>query len=328
VDEDGDRPQPRSSDTSDPDHVEPNASDPDTIDSDAADPGHDPNTVDSDNDPDTADPNAADANAADPNAADANAADPNAADPSATDPNAADPNAADPNATDSDAAAAALDPEATDADSSAAGSRPARGEESEEDSALADEEEFRDWLVAQEPAGWLGWRPFSHPDFPNVETYLGGYAPLARINPPPAIVDSIAPAHVALVEQLLSKLPRIRIREARLESLGNGLHDLRFTVDNPGYLPDRLATGVYSAEVRPTRYELRLPEGATVLGAAPRGPIEGLEGSGGSRELRFLVRMSSRGSLTIDAISELGGRDTRTLRPGEHWRASEGGDAR
>lgn len=194
--------------------------------------------------------------------------------------------------------------------------------ESEEEKGLSDEEAFKDWLVENDSSAWLGWQPFSHPDFPDLEAYVGGYAPLVRINPPAAVLDSIAPAHVEFVELLLTRLPRVQIREVRLEPLGSGAHELRFTVENVGYLPDRLALGRYSAEVHPTRYELRLPNGAVVLGAAPRGPIEGLDGSGGSREVRLLIRMPSGGEVTIDAISELGGRDTRTIRSGEHWRAS------
>jgi hypothetical protein len=190
---------------------------------------------------------------------------------------------------------------------------------------LTAEAEFRDWLVTQDPSGWLEWTALAHPDFPDAEAQAGGYAPLARINPPIAVVDSIAPAHVALVERLLRQLPRVQIREARLEALGNNLHELRFTVQNTGRLPDRLSHGIYSAEVRPSRFELRLPQGGAVLGGAPRGPIETLEGSGGSREVRRVVQIPSGGKVTIEVISELGGRDARAIGPGEHWRASSGG---
>jgi len=219
-------------------------------------------------------------------------------------------------------------PDAADAAQDSARTRVRAQAESKNEPGLKQEAEFRDWLAAHDPSGWLGWRSIPHPDFPGLEAYAGGYAPLARINPPPQLIDSIAPAHVELVESLLSDLPRVRIRDARLQSVGSGLHELRFTVENTGYLPDRLALGEYSAEVRPTRYELRLPGGAEVLGAAPRGALERLEGSGGWREVRLLVRMPSGGNVTIEAISELGGRDSRTLRPGEHWRAPEEGGAR
>ncbi|MEZ4654725.1 MAG: M14 family zinc carboxypeptidase [Candidatus Eisenbacteria bacterium] len=198
-----------------------------------------------------------------------------------------------------------------------AGERKGPGADDESD--LTDEGAFRDWLVGRDPSAWLGWKPITHPDFPDQEAFVGGYAPLARINPPIAVLDSLAPPHVALVERVLAQLPRVRLRDVRLDALGNGLYELRFTAENTGYLPDRLAQGQYSAEVRPTRFELGLPGGAAVMGGPSRGFLGRLEGSGGSEEVRRLLRLPSGGKVTVKVISELGGRDEHPIAPGEHW---------
>ena len=185
-----------------------------------------------------------------------------------------------------------------------------------EDPKIGDERKLRDWWVAQDPDSWKDWTSFDHPDFPGQRVEVGGYDPFARINPPEAVIDSLVPAHQSLVHRMLAGLPKIVVRNARLENRGGGVYELRFLVENIGVMPDVLAQGVFATHVRPTRVELGLPQGAEVIGGPSRFSLDRLEGAGAQVEVRRLVLLPGGGRVTVGVISELGGRIEETVSAG------------
>ena len=180
---------------------------------------------------------------------------------------------------------------------------------------IIQEEAFRDWLLERVDTGWSPWTPLNHPDFPDQRVEVGGYAPHARLNPPPETLEDLADAHNRFAIHLLDSMPRVQIQEAAVKELGNGLYEVEVVVENTGYLPDVLAQGVRATHARPTRIEL---SGGDVVGGRNKVLLDRLSGQGGHQELRFVVRTSQ--GLTLDLISEMAGTETLTLKSGDHYR--------
>ena len=68
------------------------------------------------------------------------------------------------------------------------------------------------WIAANGGAGFVAWKRIDHPDFPGREVEVGGFAPFVGINPPAAMLDSLARGQLAFVTELAGALPRITFR--------------------------------------------------------------------------------------------------------------------
>ncbi|MDX2175630.1 MAG: M14 family zinc carboxypeptidase [Candidatus Sumerlaeia bacterium] len=181
-----------------------------------------------------------------------------------------------------------------------------------ENGEIAKLQRFRDWLVERDPQGWAAWKPIKHPDFPDHDAEAGGFAPHARIVPPPALLDDLATTHTLFLMETARRAPKVAIESAELKRLERGLFELRLAVRNDGFLPDVLHQGVYSSLVRPTRIEI---EGADVLDGPERIKLEPLAGNGGRTEMRRVVHLNDGGkTLTVRLVSDMAGRDERVLR--------------
>ena len=186
-------------------------------------------------------------------------------------------------------------------------------EEDDIDPKVKSAEELRDWLLEANPSAWLGWKPLEHPDFPGQEALVGGFDPLAQINPPGALLEDLAAKHTQFTRSLLGQLPRVGIRDVEWTALGGGLFEAVVTVENTGGLPDRLAHGVFSTHVRATRLEIDAGDGALVGSYSPM-MIDRLAPHGGAEKVRFVVSYpTGSGTLGLALVSEHAGRDARTL---------------
>lgn len=165
------------------------------------------------------------------------------------------------------------------------------------------------WATEHAPEAFVSWKPIEHPDFPGQKVEVGGWAPLARNNPPAALIEDLARKHAEFLTTLAGKLPRVGFRKVESRHLGSGVHELTVQVENRGYLPTALAQGALTREVLSTRVVLRVPDDQVLAGQKTRllGPIQG---SGGMEELRYILRAT--GVVGIEVISALGGSDRRT----------------
>lgn len=165
---------------------------------------------------------------------------------------------------------------------------------------------FLKWLDRHAPQAFLPWKEIEHPDFPGKKVEIGGFAPFARTNPPEALLGPLVEKQVKYLTELAGKLPRVGIRSATAKHLGNSVFELKVEIENTGYLPTSLAQGRLTREVLPTRLLLEVPESA-ILSGARRTNFEGIEGSGGKREARFIVYDKDRGRVRVELVSTLGG---------------------
>ena len=133
-------------------------------------------------------------------------------------------------------------------------------------------------IPADGEARWLFWNdhvmggrafvpfaPFDHVALGKIE--LGGWKPGVRLNPPVEQVGSLARGHVAFLVELAQRLPRLAIRDVKVEAKGGGIFQVSATVANDGELPTALAQGVRTRKADPVR--VRLDPGTARILAGP-----------------------------------------------------------
>jgi hypothetical protein len=175
-----------------------------------------------------------------------------------------------------------------------------------------EERAFLKWVQEQAPATFLPWQRFEHPDFPGKKVEVGGFAPYAKNVPPETVLTNLLSKHARFLSQLAGKLPRIGIRQTKTKALGNGVYEVTIQVENTGYLPTSLSQGQATNEVLPTRLVLEVDDSALLAGTRIT-QLGSIEGSGGSREVRFTVHAKNRDSLSLKVVSALGGTVQKTI---------------
>ena len=136
--------------------------------------------------------------------------------------------------------------------------------------AARDEEEQAALLAwndaALDGAGFVGWRPFEHPDLGPVE--IGGWTfKYPHQNPPGSFVPPIAAAHIRWTDHLATTLPRLAVTQVGVEPLGGDLWRVSVEVANRSFLPTNISQ--QAIDVRradPVRIELRLDSGENLDG--------------------------------------------------------------
>ncbi len=120
------------------------------------------------------------------------------------------------------------------------------------------------------------------------------------------MLEDLARRQAQFLTQLAGKLPRVAIRKIRAKHLGNSVYDVTVEVENTGYLPTVIAQGGVTREVDPTRVVLKLDEAAVLSGSRQTmlGPIEG---SGGMKEVRYILNGKGRGQVEVEVVSMLAG---------------------
>ena len=115
-----------------------------------------------------------------------------------------------------------------------------------------------------------------------------------------------AKAAVTRARELAGKLPRIGLRKIEAKPLGDSVYDVTIQVENTGYLPTALAHGALTREVLFTRVVLKL-EDKQILSGQKKTMFGPIEGSGGMKEVRYIIHAKDRKKIEFEVISMLGG---------------------
>lgn len=163
------------------------------------------------------------------------------------------------------------------------------------------------WIDATgESWRFVPWHAFEHPDLGDVE--IGGFAPYARSEPPESERTALAQKQLEFLLTLAPLLPRARVAEFTYKDLGGGLLQLDAAIENPSFLPLSSASAMRNDAVRPARVDLKLPSGAAVVSGKPVELVPELAGSGGRKELRWLVRGADPQSIVLEIDTDDAGR--------------------
>jgi hypothetical protein len=148
------------------------------------------------------------------------------------------------------------------------------------------------WVEINAPDEFVSWTEFEHPDFPGKKVEIGGFAPFAKSNPPAKLLDGLAARHSKFLTELAEKFPRLAIRQIEAKHLGESVFEITMRIENTGYLPTALAQGCSRVKCCP-RASLKLDD-KEILSGRRTTPFGAIEGSGGSRELRWVVHTIAR----------------------------------
>ena len=110
-------------------------------------------------------------------------------------------------------------------------------------------------------------------------------------------------------------LPRVAIREAAAEPLGNGVWRIKAVVINRGYLPTVSQMGSTTRQPHPLQIQLELPPGVSLATGHARVQLPTLAG-GGKVEQTWLVLAAEDGpkSLRLRVWSPSVGTSTRKVK--------------
>jgi hypothetical protein len=103
------------------------------------------------------------------------------------------------------------------------------------------------------------------------------------------------------LKTLALSLPRLEVLRTEVRALGADTWRVRFAVANSGYLPSYVSRRALERKtVRGTVFEIHLPEGASLVGGAPRNVGGHLEGHAPqSSLLAFLPRREITGDRAV-----------------------------
>jgi hypothetical protein len=179
-------------------------------------------------------------------------------------------------------------------------------DEKKPDTRNEEERALLKWFDENARDAFLPWKKIEHSDFPGKTVEVGGYAPFARSNPPEQLLEGLAQKHGEFLTTFAGKFPEVRLRSSKVKSLGESIYDITLQVENVGYLPTSLAQGNVTREVHPTRVEIKVDDKA-VLSGTKRTTLNAIEGSGGMKEVRWVVHAPNTQKLGVSVISMLGG---------------------
>ncbi len=183
--------------------------------------------------------------------------------------------------------------------------KPAESTEGEQKEPPKEDERAREqvnairWLDKQGIAGFVPWTTIEHPDFPGQKVEVGGFKPFVTLNPPAAELDPLAKQHLDFVLSLPESLPRLAIKNSRVESLGAGVFRLKALIVNEGQLPTLPEMGRIAEHPYPLQVTLTLPAGCQLISGKARQQLSPLSGSGGFEQLEWLLHTTTAEATSI-----------------------------
>lgn len=122
------------------------------------------------------------------------------------------------------------------------------------------------------------WRPFDHPQLGRVE--VGGYDPIIGVwNPPPDRLAEVCENQSRAFLRWAALAPRLRVTGVTAEPIGDGIHRVRATVENIGFLPTNvLATAQKLPWNDPVRARIALGPGLSLAGGEAVSAVGHLSG--------------------------------------------------
>lgn len=159
------------------------------------------------------------------------------------------------------------------------------------------------------------WRPVDHPQLGRVE--VGGIDPRVGIwNPPYDHLGGVCAKQSAAFLRVAALAPSLQVSVAE-QALGEGLREVRVTVENHGYLPTWVLNGARSLPWNEPLYLDARAEGCALQGPSHRevGHLDGWgRGLHGAGSIFFLRSRGNSNARTLSLV--VAGRGTLSLRVG------------
>ena len=158
--------------------------------------------------------------------------------------------------------------------------------------------DFIRWADKENQDVFMNWTKISHPDFPNMNTEVGGFKPFVKSNPPFSYVDKLVVEHTKFVISVASKKPQIDLVNLKSEPLDGGVTRVTVTVQNTGLFPAITDIGKNNNWIKLVKLTLNTSNDQQIVGGKKVTLFPNLE-AGESKTISWLVK--GKGKVTIEA---------------------------
>jgi hypothetical protein len=110
------------------------------------------------------------------------------------------------------------------------------------------------------------WQKIDHPDFPGKTVEIGGIKPFIMLNPPVAIIDSVADCHLNFLLDLARMHPALQINNVKITRNAGEVYLLEAEMTNTGGLPTMPFLAVNSKWVKKIRLDILPSPKQTIAG--------------------------------------------------------------
>jgi hypothetical protein len=145
--------------------------------------------------------------------------------------------------------------------------------------------------------GFVDWTPYEHPTLGRVE--IGGFLPLARINPPVTELDDLSEGLTNFVVELVSARPQLVISGPEVQELAEGVYEVRVSLVNEGKFPTATAFSRSKRSVRPSVISLST-ELDQIISGQRVSRVWGVDGFGGRSDHMWIIRTNDLSQETIE----------------------------
>ena len=162
-----------------------------------------------------------------------------------------------------------------------------------------------------EGTGFVDWTPYKHPTLGDVE--IGGFVPFLKTTPPSSLMKETISFHTDFYIDLMGRLPDMKIKETKVEALGNSLYEVTVYLTNTGWFPTSTAQGRRARTAWPIRVELKTEDGQTIFSGRRLVTIPFIKGSGDTKKADWTIQGRKGSKVTITASSPRLGSVTTTV---------------
>lgn len=169
------------------------------------------------------------------------------------------------------------------------------------------------WLRANAPSSVIEWTRIEHPDFPGRTVEIGGIRPFARAVPPAQLLSDVLTKQSTFIAELAGMLPKVALREIRVEALGDRTFRVSAQVANNGYFPTQSAIGARARWQRAVRVDFKTSGDQRIVSGRAVQLLGPIDGSGRSTTLTWVVVAAPGSTITLEAASPGSGRATESI---------------
>ncbi|MEO5824941.1 MAG: M14 family metallopeptidase [Gemmatimonadales bacterium] len=179
--------------------------------------------------------------------------------------------------------------------------------------AAAEERAALRWYRSLGETGVPAFAPWTKVDIGGDSAEVGGFYPGALLNPPAGVpLDSTLAQQDRFIVELAGMLPHVALRDAKVESLGDGAWRVSVEVANDGLLATTTALSARLRTPRGLRLELD-PKGATIVSGERIQVVGQVPGGGRSMRRSWTVAGSRGTTMTLTVDSPVTGSASQTI---------------
>ena len=170
---------------------------------------------------------------------------------------------------------------------------------------------FLQWASENEmPGVFLDWKAITHPDFPDKEVEVGGFAPYSQNTPSVYLLASVAKRHLQFFAKYGQLMPRMQIMNFKAERTPDNHTQITADIKNTGGLPSHAAIGDYLPLVNKIKVSLQLEQGQELIQGKP---VTAFTSLGAGEKIKVTWVVNGTGYVVVEVKSPTAGNQTKQI---------------